>query len=39
MTQINGATNEQAQLVQDFSEIIDELNTLSLEMKGFMSKK
>lgn len=38
MTQINGATNEQAQLVQDFSEIIDELNTLSLEMKGFMSK-
>ncbi|WP_374964108.1 methyl-accepting chemotaxis protein [Lysinibacillus sp. RS5] len=39
MTQINGATNEQAQLVQDFSEIIDELNSLSLEMKGFMSKK
>lgn len=37
MTQINGATNEQAQLVQDFSEIIDELNTLSIEMKGFMS--
>ena len=37
MTQINGATNEQAQLVQDFSEIIDELNTLSMEMKGFMS--
>ncbi|MBG9456820.1 chemotaxis protein [Lysinibacillus sphaericus] len=38
MTQINGATNEQAQLVQDFSEIIDELNTLSMEMKDFMSK-
>jgi len=39
MTQINGATNEQAQLVQDFSEIIDELNALSMEMKGFMSKE
>lgn len=38
MTQINGATNEQAQLVQDFSEIIDELSTLSIEMKGFMTK-
>jgi len=38
MTQINGATNEQAQLVQDFSEIIDELSTLSVEMKNFMSK-
>ncbi|MFJ7733777.1 methyl-accepting chemotaxis protein [Lysinibacillus sp. NPDC097231] len=38
MTQINSATNEQAHLVQDFSEIIDELSTLSIEMKNFMSK-
>ncbi|POZ57231.1 putative sensory transducer protein YfmS [Lysinibacillus sphaericus] len=36
MGQISDATNEQAQLVQDFSEIIDELTTLSQEMKGFM---
>lgn len=36
MGQINDATNEQAQLVQDFSEIIEELTTLSQEMKGFM---
>ncbi|KOS61331.1 chemotaxis protein [Lysinibacillus agricola] len=37
MTQVNSATNEQAQLVHDFSEIIDELSTLSVEMKDFMS--
>ena len=36
MGQINDATNEQAQLVQDFSEIIEELTVLSREMKGFM---
>jgi prefoldin subunit 5 len=36
MGQINDATSEQAQLVQDFSEIIEELTTLSQEMKGFM---
>ncbi|TNF64200.1 chemotaxis protein, partial [Streptococcus salivarius] len=36
MGQINDATNEQAQLVQDFSEIIEELTLLSREMKGFM---
>lgn len=38
MGQINGATNEQAQLVQDFSEIIEELSVLSREMKEFMSQ-
>jgi len=36
MGQVNDATNEQAQLVQDFSEIIEELTVLSSEMKGFM---
>lgn len=36
MGQINGATNEQAQLVQDFSEIIEQLTLLSSEMKDFM---
>ncbi|MEO4053113.1 methyl-accepting chemotaxis protein [Solibacillus sp. CAU 1738] len=38
MGQINAATNEQAQLVQDFSEIIEELSVLSREMKEFMSE-
>lgn len=38
MGQINSATNEQAQLVQDFSEIIEELSTLSVEMKAFMTQ-
>lgn len=38
MGQINSATNEQAQLVQDFGEIIEELNTLSVEMKAFMTQ-
>lgn len=38
MGQINAATSEQAQLVQDFSEIIEELTTLSVEMKEFMSQ-
>ena len=36
MGQINLATNEQAQLIQDFSEVIDELSNLSKEMKVFM---
>ncbi len=36
MGQINDATNEQTLLVQDFSEIIEELTTLSQEMKSFM---
>lgn len=36
MGQINMATNEQAQLIQGFSEIIDELSNLSKEMKVFM---
>lgn len=38
MTQISGASNEQALLVQDFSEIIENLSTLSKEMKDFMQK-
>ena len=38
MGQINSATNEQAQLVQDFSEIIEELSALSVEMKAFMTQ-
>lgn len=38
MGQINSATNEQAQLVQDFSEIIEELSALSVEMKTFMTQ-
>ena len=38
MGQINSATNEQAQLVQDFSEIIEELSSLSVEMKTFMTQ-
>jgi prefoldin subunit 5 len=38
MTQINGASNEQAHLVQDFSEIIDKLNSVSEEMKHFMKE-
>ncbi|POZ55666.1 putative sensory transducer protein YfmS [Lysinibacillus sphaericus] len=38
MGQINGATNEQAQLVQDFSEIIGELTVLSSKMKVFMQE-
>ena len=37
--QINSATNEQAQLVQDFSEIIEELSNLSVEMKIFTTNK
>lgn len=36
MTQIAQASNEQAHLVQDFSEIIDTLNTLSSEITTFM---
>jgi hypothetical protein len=36
MKQITGASNEQATLVQDFSEIIEKLNTTSEEMKIFM---
>lgn len=36
MGQINSASNEQAQLIQDFSEVIDELSNLSKEMKVFM---
>lgn len=38
MGQINSAINEQAQLVQDFSEIIEELSALSVEMKAFMTQ-
>ncbi|QDQ00400.1 chemotaxis protein [Lysinibacillus fusiformis] len=38
MGQINSATNEQTQLVHDFSEIIKELNTLSIEMKTFLTQ-
>ncbi|WP_100332216.1 methyl-accepting chemotaxis protein [Bacillus xiapuensis] len=38
MFQIKSASNEQATLVQDFSEIIDQLNQLSIEMKAFMKK-
>lgn len=38
MGQINSATNEQALLVQDFSEIIEELSNLSVEMKTFMTQ-
>ncbi len=36
MGQVNEATNEQAQLVHDFSEIIEELTVLSHDMKAFM---
>lgn len=36
MGQINSASNEQAQLIQNFSEIIEELSTLGNEMKKFM---
>ncbi|MER1985706.1 MAG: methyl-accepting chemotaxis protein [Solibacillus sp.] len=38
MGQINSASNEQAQLIQNFSEIIEELGTLSTEMKSFMNE-
>ncbi|WP_042349400.1 methyl-accepting chemotaxis protein [Bacillus massiliigorillae] len=38
MSQIKGASNEQATLVQDFSTIIDKLNSLSNEMKQFLKK-
>ena len=34
MGQINSPTNKQAQLVQDFSETIEELSGLSVEMKA-----
>ena len=36
MGQINSASNEQAQLIQNFSEVIEELDSLSKEMKVFM---
>lgn len=36
MGQISTATNEQAQLIQSFSEVIEELNTLGTDMKLFM---
>lgn len=36
MGQINSATNEQAVLIQDFSEVIEELSKLSSDMKSFM---
>jgi hypothetical protein len=36
MLQIKGASNEQANLVQEFSEIIEQLNTLGGEMETFM---
>ena len=38
MSQINSATNEQAHLIQNFSEVIEELSNLSKEMKAFMHK-
>ncbi|OZI11826.1 chemotaxis protein [Bacillaceae bacterium SAS-127] len=38
MFQIKSASGEQATLVQDFSEIIDQLNNLSVEMNTFMKK-
>ena len=38
MGQVNSATSEQAKLIQDFSEIIEELSGLSKEMKTFMHK-
>lgn len=38
MGQINSASNEQAQLIQNFSEVIEELSDLSKEMKEFMHK-
>lgn len=38
MQQVNAASNEQAQLIQNLSEIIEELGALSAEMKAFMSK-
>lgn len=36
MGQISEASSEQAHLVQDFSDIIDELNNLSTEMSAFL---
>lgn len=36
--QVNTATNEQAQLVVDFTDIIDQLRQLSDEMSGFLNK-
>lgn len=38
MNHIQSASNEQAHLVQNFSKIIEELNTLSEEMKDFMTE-
>ena len=38
MGQISEASSEQAHLVQDFSDIIDELNQLSTEMSTFLKK-
>ena len=38
LTQVNEATSEQAQLVQDFSDIIEQLNSLSNEMRHFMAQ-
>ena len=38
LTQVNEATSEQAQLVQDFSDIIEQLNSLSNEMRQFMAQ-
>lgn len=36
MGQINSASNEQALLIQNFSEVVEELSGLSDEMKAFM---
>ena len=38
LTQVNEATSEQAELVQDFSDIIEQLNSLSNEMRHFMAQ-
>ncbi|WP_046180118.1 methyl-accepting chemotaxis protein [Domibacillus tundrae] len=38
MTQINGASNDQANLVQDFRVIIEKLNAVSDEMSAFMKE-
>ena len=38
LTQVNQATSEQAELVQDFSDIIEQLNSLSNEMRHFMAQ-
>lgn len=38
MSRISGASSELAYLVEDFSEIIDKLNSVSREMEHFMKK-